>query len=211
MFFQIWTMMTAASAHLVLDSQPGSISAGTPRKRRNSLIGPPSFRNMALNTAPTATMDATYGKKMAERKKFTNLILEFSRIASPNEAAILNTTVNRLNTSVCDSEARNTRSLKMAAKFFSPTNSIAVKPSHFIRLSTKENATGIRIKTAKPIKFGKMKDMPTSVLRVFSDMVRFLGVAFAADGTGISSLPEKRHKKGAGGLRPPRIRNGCLD
>ena len=69
---------------------------------------------------------------------------------------------------------------------------MAVKPSHFITLSTKENTTGIKIKTAKPMKFGKIKDMPTSVLRVFSDIVRFLRAVFAADGTGISSLPEKK-------------------
>ena len=66
-------------------------------------MGPPSFRNIALNTAPTATTEATYGKKIAERKKFTNLSFVFSKMARPSAVAILNTTVKQVNTSVCHS------------------------------------------------------------------------------------------------------------
>ena len=48
------------------------------------------------------------------------------------------------------------------------------------------------MKTANPMKFGRIKDIPTSVLRVFSDIVRFFGFAFAADVTESSSFPGKR-------------------
>ena len=150
-------------------------------------------------------------KKIAERKKFTNLSFVFSKMARPSAVAILNTTVKQVNTSVCHSAVRKTRSLKMVAKFCRPTNSMGVKPSHFITLNTKEKITGIRMNTVKPIKFGRMKDMPTSVLRVFRDIVCFLGLFFAADGTGSSSFPEKRHKERVGGLRPPCFTDKWLD
>ena len=66
----------------------------------------------------------------------------------------------------------------------------------------KEKITGIRMNTVKPIKFGRMKDMPTSVLRVFRDIVCFLGLFFAADGTGSSSFPEKKTQREGGRFAP---------
>jgi hypothetical protein len=45
---------------------------------------------------------------------------------------------------------------------------MGLKPSHFIKLKTREKATGTRTKIKNPAKLGRIKDIPTRVLRIFN-------------------------------------------
>ena len=89
-------MMTPASAQSVEANQPGRFSSATPSALNTTFTTPPFFMNMAFHTEPTATTDATYGKKMALRKKLTPRILRFKSRARPSAAAMLKMTVKML-------------------------------------------------------------------------------------------------------------------
>ena len=52
----------------------------------------------------------------------------------------------------------------------SPANFIGLKPSQSAKLSISEKATGIITKIKNPMKFGSMKDSPTSVFLRFRDI-----------------------------------------
>ena len=79
-------------------------------------------------------------------------------------------TVNALKYRVFQIDPRNTRSLKIATKLSSPANFIGLKPSQSAKLSISEKATGIITKIKNPMKFGSMKDSPTSVFLRFRDI-----------------------------------------
>jgi hypothetical protein len=56
---------------------------------------------------------------------------------------------------------------------------MGLKPSHFIKLKTREKATGTRTKMRNPAKLGRIKDIPTKVLRIFNGITRFFPFAMA--------------------------------
>ena len=105
-----------------------------------------------------AIIDATYGKKIAALKASLPFIFLLSAHASPREASRVSTTVHTTYRSVSQNEDLNTRSRNIDLKLASPAKVIALKPSQSITESTSVKRTGKRMKIAKPMKFGAMKE-----------------------------------------------------
>ena len=94
----------------------------------------------------------------------------FKRTARPKDAHMEKNTVNTLKYAVFQIEPRNTLSLKMAAKLSSPMNFMGLKPSHSAMLKAREKKTGIRTKIKNPTKLGMIKERPTRVFLLFSEI-----------------------------------------
>ena len=106
MFLQIFTIISAGITQVLLAVHPGGLE--TPSALRIELTGPMS-RNREFQTVATATVDATYGKKMAQRKIPFPFNFWFNKIARPRDAHMEKNTVNTLK---CKASIRMVKEIK---------------------------------------------------------------------------------------------------